>query len=149
MNARLSHSGLAALAALLMAACASAENQNPPSENTLKLGEMQLLLEERHANCFATATASDGKIQAYALHIPWPCQFHKTAKGQVRTLEKAGYRYVLVESSKPKDGTKDCDTQIRSVRAQGNMVEVSQYHERVASCPPFQWDEMLFRALFK
>ena len=43
----------------------------------------------------------------------------------------------------------DCETFLQAVRVQGNAVEISPHHDRVASCPPFQWDTVLFRELFE
>ena len=88
-------------------------------------------------------------MQAYSLDIPWPCNFHKNKSGEVRIIRNGKYAYSLIESSKPAPGNDhDCETHLRAIRATGQTVFISQHKDKVASCPPFQWDKMVFTELF-
>ncbi|WKJ89203.1 hypothetical protein QZJ86_14370 [Methylomonas montana] len=129
--------------------CGFAEETTQTASNDLEIGSVRLRLENHSEVCFVTSTLPEGKSADYDLAIPWPCHFHKDMSGSIRMIEAKNYRYVLVESSKPKsDARPDCETQLRSIRVSGRLTEISQHKELVASCPPFQWDVYMFKELF-
>ena len=64
----------------------------------------------------------------------------------MRSLRAGAWHLALLETS-TRAGT-DCNTQLQGVRINGTRTQVSKHHDRVASCPPFQWDEMVFNALY-
>jgi hypothetical protein len=83
------------------------------------------------------------------LGILWPCNFHRTAGGEVRTLRRGEAVIVLVEASRPHPELPgSCKTQIRALGIAGNKVYVSDNTDTVAQCVPFQWDEQMFKGLF-
>ena len=142
MNANL---WLAAIAASVTLSCTAA----PPETATLKLAGTQLLLEEQGAVCYLK-NIKDGKRtgSAISLGIPAPCAFHKDKAGKVRMIRKGKYDYALVESSKRVGNGTECETHLRSVRADDKQFQISQHKDKVASCPPFQWESMSFTELF-
>jgi len=131
------------------ASCAETSDSDIQQKLLLRVGRTQLRLEGRNGSCHAIASTEHGSAAQYALGIPWPCRFHTNKAGQIRTIQDSGYVYVLVESSKRTTTTSnDCETHLRSMRAKGTSIEVSQHKDRVATCPPFQWDIVLFKELF-
>ena len=84
------------------------------------------------------------------LQIPAPCVFHRDRSARLRVLRRGPASYLLIESSRPRaDAAPDCDTQLQAVRIVGHRIEVSPFRERVAACPPFQWDPLMFTELFR
>jgi hypothetical protein len=131
------------------ASCAETSDSDMQQNLLLRVGQTQLRLEGRNGICYAVASTEQGSAAQYALGIPWPCRFHTNKAGQIRTIQDSGYLYVLVESSKrATTASNDCETHLRSMRARGTSIEVSQHKDRVATCPPFQWDTVLFKELF-
>lgn len=114
---------------------------------TTKIAKVTLSLEQQGNSCHIKNTSSSTPAQN--LNLPWPCQFHTDKSGQPRIVRSGKFDYLLVEASNQAANSQDCDTQLRAVRAHGGKWQVSQYQDKVASCPPFQWDNMVFTALFK
>ena len=141
---------IAVVAVLNNASCAGSADPGAHPERQLKLGQTQLRLEDGNGKCRAIALTGDSAAVQYALDGPWPCRFHVDKAGHVRTIQGAGYVYVLVESSKrtTSASSDDCETHLQSIRMHGRRVEVSPHKDRVAACPPFQWDVLLFKELF-
>jgi hypothetical protein len=122
---------------------------NKPQENTAKLAVNTLQLENKNGVCTVTSNTAAHTSKTYSTGIPWPCHFHKDMSGKVRTIRSAQYEYILLESSKPaRENSRDCETHLRSIRALGEQLQISQHQEKVAACPPFQWDDVLFTELF-
>ena len=137
-----------AIAAFIMSisSCAIAEGTN---KLEFKIDQVLVRLEEHSGLCFAIAPTLKNKTQAYDLGIPWPCDFHRNMEGSVRIIQGQGYSYLLVESSKHQpDAPRDCETHLRAIRATNSKLEVSQHKDVVTSCPPFQWDTIMFTELF-
>ena len=135
--------------ALALAATVAFANKPGAPAVSLKLAEAQLMLEERGAVCFMKGIGPDGKERAFSLDIPGPCAFHKDKRGAIRTIRHGKYEYALVESAKQVNvAPSECETHLRSIRAAGRKFQISQHKDKVASCPPFQWDRLLFTALF-
>ncbi|MDJ0656367.1 MAG: hypothetical protein QNJ40_19565 [Xanthomonadales bacterium] len=83
------------------------------------------------------------------LLIPAPCQVHRTTQGTVRVHQESGRHYFLVESSRPHpELPDDCETHLQSVMVYQGTVTPSSLSDRVAACPPFQWDTKVFTGLF-
>lgn len=118
-------------------------------EGTANLAGNTLQLENNNGVCAVISRSNGGETKTYQAGIPWPCNFHKNKSGSVRITRNRQYEYLLIESSKPAgENSRDCETHLQSIRAQGEQLQVSQHQEKVASCPPFQWDEVLFTELF-
>ena len=128
---------------LVLAAC------NSSTQGSTTLAENRLELENQNEVCHVKNIAANNSSQPHSLNIPWPCNFHKNKSGDVRIIRSGEYDYLLVESSKPSpENSRDCETHLRSIRAAGEQLEISQHQDKVTSCPPFQWDDMVFIALF-
>jgi hypothetical protein len=116
---------------------------------SMKLGEVRLVLEERGSVCFMKRVDAGGGARFYSLEIPYPCTFHKSTSGDVRTIRRGKYQYALIESSKYAGvSTSECETHLRAIRAAGTHFQISRHKDKVASCPPFQWDRLMFTELF-
>jgi hypothetical protein len=113
-----------------------------------RLGGLQLRLEEREAVCFITRSNRGGKERVYSLDMPFPCAFHRDPSGDVRVIRNGKHVYALVESVKHVGGSADCETYLRSVRIVNAELQISEHKDKVASCPPFQWDRIMFTELF-
>lgn len=133
----------AALAALvLLAACGRRLEEAPLAVGTI--GGQQLTLDNAGGAC--QLSSATGPVD---LGIPWPCGFHRTPNGAVRTVQRGQAEIALVESSQPHpELAKTCKTEIRGLAVTGGEVYVSEQKETVAHCPPFQWDEQMFKTLF-
>lgn len=119
------------------------------NEGAVRLAGTKLQLEERNQVCHVTNLSFADRAKAYSLAIPWPCSFHKNKSGEARIIRSGEYEYLLVESSKSMTGNvHDCETHLRAIRASGKQLYISQHRDKVASCPPFQWDKMVFTELF-
>ncbi len=99
--------------------------------------------------CVLIWTGHD-RQQEIAAGISGPCALHKTLKGEIRYYKDAGRNIVLIESSQPDPsrGIKSCITNIRAFAYDEQSFVLSAHTSRVASCPPFQWDQKMFTALF-
>ena len=111
-----------------------------------KLAKAQLQLEQQANSCAIKSAASSAPTQD--LKLPWPCQFHTNQSGQPRIVRSGKFEYLLVEASTPVANSRDCTTHLRAVRAHRGKWQISPSQDTVASCPPFQWDSMVFTALF-
>jgi len=141
---------IAVIAVLHNSSCAGTTDSDAQQKLQLKVGQTQLRLEDGNGMCSAIVSTEHGSATQYALDIPWPCRFHTDKAGNVRTIQGADYIYILVESSKrtTNPSSDDCETHLQSIRIKGKSVEISPHKDRVASCPPFQWDAVLFKELF-
>ncbi len=145
-----------AAAGVFIVGAAAAQQESPgPSET---LGTTTLTLRSRSGMCELQSSPADGRAEAQSitLRIPWPCDFHRNPAGRLRVHRSGQSAYVLVQSSKPREtpglerervATLGCETQLQSLRIDGG-VSASPHIERVAACPPFQWDAFVFTALF-
>lgn len=138
------------ISALQNSSCAGTTASDAQQKLQLKIGNTQLWLEDDNGVCSAIVSTEHGSAVQYPADIPWPCRFHADKVGNVRTMEGAGYIYVLIESSKgaKNPSSDDCETHLQSIRIKGKSVEISPHKDLVASCPPFQWDAVLFKELF-
>ena len=117
------------------------------NEAEVSLAGAKLQLEDIHQVCHLKNLSNHAK--SYSLAIPWPCNFHKSKSGEVRIIRSGKYEYILVESSKPNsERGHGCETYLRAIRASIQKVYISEHKDKVASCPPFQWDKMVFTELF-
>jgi hypothetical protein len=91
-----------------------------------------------------------GAEQSLQIGIPGPCDLHKTLGGDVRVHKDKNRSIVLIEHSVPDPtrGGKTCITEIRALAIEAGQATVSRSTSRVASCPPFQWDQVVFTGLF-
>lgn len=129
--------------------CGSANMPDIPLLLHANIGGIGIQLMDADGKCTAISSVGDASANRHVLDIPGPCHFHADQKGGLRTYDDAGYVYILIESSRPMpQQPRDCETQLQSLRVKDNLVEVSRHKDRVASCPPFQWDAFIFKALF-
>ena len=84
------------------------------------------------------------------LIIPWPCQVHKDTSDKIRVYKQSGdvYFFLIESSISHPELPEDCLTQLQSIRASDGKFSQSKVKDTVASCPPFQWDTILFTELF-
>jgi hypothetical protein len=147
MMSKLGHAAFGVTIAL--SSPTAAANDTDAAIVSMKLGEVRLVLEERGSVCFMKRVDVGGGERFYSLNIPHPCTFHKSTHGDVRTIRRGKYQYALVESSKHAGaGASECETHLRAIRAAGTHFQISRHKDKVASCPPFQWDRLLFTELF-
>jgi hypothetical protein len=91
-----------------------------------------------------------GESEEIGLQVPSPCQLHRGPGGEVRVKTSGGKQYVLIESASRQAGAaQDCITFVRALVIEASAVRASPHTARVAACPPFQWDEKMFTALFE
>jgi len=130
--------------------CAETDKPTAQKELQLTLDKVQLELVEQGGTCSVVTSTDKTSAAPSSLDMPWPCRFHKEKTGDIRIIREAGYAYILVESSKPKPDSpaKDCETHIRAIRVKDAGITISPHQDRVAACPPFQWDTFVFKALF-
>ena len=84
------------------------------------------------------------------LSVSSPCVLHRDRAGAVATRVVNDTHVLLVERSQPdplRPGS--CDTRVQAIAATSDAVRVSTEVERVATCTPFQWDDVMFLALLK
>ena len=116
--------------------------------NTSKfvVGGKELFLADNSGMCQIVIPSDQVTLD---LIIPWPCQVHKDTSDKIRVYKQSGDVYFLIESSVPHpDLPEDCLTQLQSIRASDGKFSQSNFKDTVASCPPFQWDTVLFTGLF-
>lgn len=146
MNRRLTVHCAALLATLAWCGGVQPAPVDPVRQATL--GHWQLSLHDHAGRCQLHSQAPRSPRREVLTAIPWPCSFHIDRRGAVRVLQHKGQSFALVESALVVDPS-NCVTHLQAVRATRASVKLSESHDRVASCPPFQWDDMLFTALFK
>lgn len=141
--------GCCLLPAVVWAADSTPAHSTALGEQTV-IGSVRLQLTARGQTCHVSATSKAEKTEGRDMGMPWPCHFHKGKDGKIRVVRNGKYGHVLVEASKPNPaGGKDCETHLRAIQVAGKKWKVSEHQDKVASCPPFQWDEMVFAGLFK
>lgn len=140
---------LALKLALLLNVSACAESYVIPMQEPViiqeKVAGYVVRLQEKAKKC----QLSVGERQL-ELQIPWPCDFHRDLKNELRIKSLNGTKIVLIEASSQHPILADsCDTRIQAIKLSKQKVIVSEYVSEVAACPPFQWDEKMFFGLFK
>ncbi|MBM7069315.1 hypothetical protein [Actibacterium sp. 188UL27-1] len=109
-------------------------------------GEMAVLSGRTGCHVVMMTEARD---QVVELDVSGLCQLHRDSTGAPRSVEGPVGRIFLVEQSVPAtDGSGDCDTQVQAVAVGEDGLVVAPNTARVASCPPFQWDEVMFLGVF-
>jgi hypothetical protein len=139
----------AVLLLVFTAGCAAASDHTTIGRTVAEIAGYTLSLHNHGGRCqlHYLGTAAAGNIK---LQIPWPCQFHLDRDGDVRTLAVADAEVAVVEHAAPDpESPKDCDTRLQALRISGRDIRASEYSDRVAACPPFQWDEPVFTGLFE
>lgn len=137
MVSRFVHALLAASFPLTAAQGASAEAGHPTIE---------VVAASDRCTIIWTGSSSSREL---AVGIPAPCRIHKDLSGKVRYRMQDGRSIALIESSSPDPSRgNSCLTQIRGVRFDHASVTLSGGVSKVASCPPFQWDDKMFTGLF-
>ncbi len=116
--------------------------------NDQKIGEVggiNMSLHDNSGKCQLSSSA--GKI---GLKIPWPCNFHRTKNGDIRVVMINDISIVLLESAiLPHGLLRDCITHLQAIKVINEQIYASEYQDKVATCPSFQWDEKIFSGLFE
>lgn len=133
---------IVAMTSLLPTSLALA-TQNGPAQ----LANTQLLLLQQEQVCYIKQQNSSAPAQS--LKLAWPCQFHTKKDGNLRVIKRGEYEYLMIESAKHIANSRDCATEMRVIRARAGKWAISEHSNKVASCPPFQWDAMVFSELFE
>lgn len=103
-----------------------------------------VMLRNASGRCRLETSASSSSLE-----IPWPCDFHRGPDNTVRTITAGNTVIFLLENSQPHpDLPDDCVTQLQAVKVNDSDMHVSEYTDKVAACPPFQWDKKMFTGLF-
>jgi hypothetical protein len=77
------------------------------------------------------------------------CTFHRDATGALRVMDTPEGAVFLIETSRPlAEGAVDCDTAVLAVRVTAEGAVLAPAPARVASCLPFQWDDVMFLGAF-
>ena len=102
------------------------------------------------ANACVLVYGDGAEERRVPLQLPSPCRLHRDTDGSVRVHDTAGGRHVfLVEHSVPDaERPGDCRTQIQAVVLAPDGAHPSTGVERVATCLPAHWDEVMFLGLF-
>ena len=112
------------------------------------LGEMTLVVQSERDACRLIALSETGD-QILRLGMSGLCRFHRTPDGDLRSVDSPLGPVVLVETSAPMpDGSGDCRTSVQAVRLTDAGAEAAPSPALVASCLPFQWDEVMFLGVF-
>ena len=112
-----------------------------------EIGGISLTLHPTEDGCRLSYSLEAGR-GAVDLTLPTESRFHRDANGSVRVVRVGDLQVCLVESSRPDpDNPGDCDTRIQGVIVSNGSVSASQAVSKVASCPPFDWDDKMFRSL--
>ena len=132
---------LAGMAILLSATAAFADDR-------ASVGAVQLALLPDGSACRLLQLGADTD-QVIRLPLAGLCQFHRDPGGALRVMDSPDGAIFLVETAVPKsDSPGDCDTQVLAVRMTANGPVAAATPARVASCPPFQWDDVMFLGAF-
>ena len=119
----------------------------PPGDDATRaqfLGQ-PLQLHEEKGRC--RLVSGDGELD---LLLDWPCRFHLDTHGALRTRQVGDSHVLLVESSEALPASsRNCRTTLQAVRSGRHGLEASPAVSRVATCPPFEWDEKVFIGLFE
>lgn len=130
----------------------------PGDDNRFSVGGREFVLENNAGQCRLVVGE-----QKFDLGIPWQCDFHRAPDRTVRIYprdfyaEKSKYPkkyraaqiFLIEHSTAAPDNPKDCRTQIKAVRVNGDKVTVSKTPSKLASCPPFQWEDKNFTGVFE
>lgn len=81
------------------------------------------------------------------LALPPGCRFHRLQTGEVRVERTTRGAVAMVESSRKIPDTRDCETSLQAIVVQNGSVRLSEQVKKVAMCPPFQWDPMMFEVM--
>jgi len=84
----------------------------------------------------------------FPLKINGPCQFHLDLKGKLRVKMIEGTPVMLIETFEKMPGDIGCITDVQAVRMRQGRLIASRGVNHVASCPPFQWDEVVYRGMW-
>jgi hypothetical protein len=94
--------------------------------------------------------ASEPDSGSMTLDVSGPCRLHRNNKGEVRTVETKSGTVFLIECStvqprSPEGVRRLCKTTIRGVVVKSHGVTLSDKWQTVSMCPPFEWDEKMYR----
>lgn len=128
---------------------------NLKPKETITVSGYKISLFQNGAKCWISYAKKGGKVKELRLNLPMslPCQFHRDDKGKLRTKNVNGSTIILIESWQPEakpiqDVKKYCDTQIQALVIKKGKVVLGGV-DKVAMCPPFQWDDYMFSSLVK
>lgn len=160
-------------AALTVAACGQKIDRTAPLESNnnspvVPAQTAPLIRETVEGKEFALKNEA-GKCQliyageTFDLQIPAPCDFHRSPEKAVRVFPRDFYSgkkkqpknykntpiFLIEHSIVSPDNPKDCRTQLQAVKIVSGKMRVSKSVSKLASCPPFQWEEANFTGLFE
>lgn len=131
--------------ACVMTACAAAWADG---DGPYALGDFSASVEAGDGAC-QLRLARGESVATYRLALPSPCALHLAADGSPRVVKRGDGLFFLIESSTPPSaGSLDCDTRIQAVRLDGFGADLAPVVERVAACPPMDWDDAVFLSQF-
>lgn len=118
----------------------------------------ELTLKNEAGKCQLTSSGD-----TFDLQIPGQCDFHRSPEKTVRVFPRDFYsgkkkqpknykntQIILIEHSTANpDNPGDCRTQLQAIKIVSGKISVSKSTSKLASCPPFQWEEINFTGLFE
>lgn len=132
---------VAVLTALMIAGQASANDR-------AEAAGMTLVLQSERDACRLIALSETGD-EILRLGVAGLCSFHRDSDGVLRTVTSPVGPVLLIETSVPMpNGSGDCRTSVQAVRLTEAGPEAAPSPALVASCLPFQWDEVMFLGVF-
>lgn len=120
-----------------------------PLVDAAEIDGQRLTLTAHEDGC-TLITGVDGTV-GRPVAIPAPCSFHRDGNGAVRVMLRDRNAILLIQSSRPHGELPgDCETFVRAVAVGDGDgdVALSPHTSRLAACPPFHWDDVLFYGLF-
>jgi hypothetical protein len=117
-------------------------------EDRAQMNEASLVLVSDNTACRLVRLSEAGDV-VLRLPLSGLCLFHRDDKGALRVMESPEGPIFLIESTRLlPENPQDCDTRVLAIRAAGDGLTPAPTPSRVAMCPPFQWDDVMFLGPF-
>jgi hypothetical protein len=118
------------------------------AEDRAALQDMTFALVSDRTACRLVQMAPAGDV-VLRLPLTGLCTFHRDATGALRVMDTPEGPVFLIETSHPvAEGAPDCNTAVLAVRVTPDGAVPAPEPARVAACPPFQWDDVMFLGAF-
>ncbi len=122
----------------------SSSEPRPADEEELRIDGVRLRLQP--GSCQLSATFLDEALEHRFESFPGPCHFAASAEGPPWVVATDHGKAVLVQSSAKTEGN-DCDTALQIVVITERGPQLSRQVQRISSCGPGPWDEMMYHVL--
>lgn len=113
------------------------------------LDETVLKIAETENQCrviWSRKRSAGGRVD---LALRPPCNFHRQSDGRLNSRGDSKRKVILIESMiGKKDQQGHCKVQVARVAISPSGVSASPNVANVSSCPPFQWDDVMYSGTF-